>query len=216
MECDAVIFDLDGTLLNTIDDIADAVNAALGAFDFPTFAVAQYKKFVGDGLRLLTKRVLPPDTEESLAEAFLHVVEDQYKKHWDKKTLMYAGIPEVLNLLAERKIPCAVHSNKPHEFTILTVARFLQQWRFACVCGARQEVPKKPDPLGALEIAAHIGARPDRILYVGDTDVDMRTAVSAGMFPVGVSWGFRDSEELRASGARAVIDHPAELMALLE
>lgn len=216
MECEAVIFDLDGTLLNTIDDIADAVNAALVAFDLPVHPVEDYKRFVGDGLRVLAERVVPPGTDSTIFAPFLQVVEDQYKTHWDKKTTVYEGIPALLDSLAERQMPCAVHSNKPHEFTILSVARFLRQWRFVSVCGARQGIAKKPDPVGALEIAAHIGAHPERVVYVGDTDVDMRTAASAGMCSVGVAWGFRSKDELRSHGARAVIDRPCELIGLIE
>jgi phosphoglycolate phosphatase len=216
MKFESVIFDLDGTLLDTIEDIADAVNAALFAFDFPTRTLDEYKYFVGDGMLKLAQRVLPDDVDEDLIAPFLQVIQEQYKKHWDKKTIPYDGIPELLDQLTEKGITFSVLSNKPHEFTILTVARFLKQWKFSTVSGARPGVERKPDPMGALLIAAQLNVQPDAILYVGDTNTDMVTAQRAGMYAVGVTWGFRTRDELRDSGARFIIDHPRELLSHVE
>ncbi len=216
MKIEAVTFDLDGTLLNTIDDIADAVNAALRAFDFPERSIDEYKIFVGDGLLTLVQRALPQTVPEAIVDPFVQAVLGQYKEHWDKKTHPYDGITTVLDSLAARSIPLAVLSNKPHEFTILTIARFLKEWNFVAVLGARPGIDKKPSPLASMQIAAQLGVAPETIAHVGDTSIDIMTARNAGNVAVGVTWGFRDRCELEEAGAHIIIDHPSELLASLE
>ena len=130
-------------------------------------------------------------------------------------TRPYPGIPELLDALTARRLPLAVLSNKPDDLTTLIVSRLLATWRFAAVHGARPQVPRKPDPAGALHIARELDLAPGRIIYLGDTRVDMETARAAGMHPVGVLWGFRAAEELRDGGAAELLAHPGELLALL-
>lgn len=216
MSWSAVLFDLDGTLLNTLEDLADSMNAVLRGHGFPEHPVDAYRYFVGEGTEQLVRRTLPggePETE--LVRRCLLDLEAEYGRRWAAKTRPYPGVPELLDALEARGLPKAVFSNKPDPFTRLTVSRLLASWRFHPVRGARPEVPRKPDPAGALAIAAELGAAPATCLYIGDTSTDMQTATAAGMYPVGATWGFRTAEELTDSGARRLIDRPAQLLELL-
>jgi len=209
----AVLFDLDGTLLDTLEDLADATNAALAELGLPGHPLEAYKQFVGDGLENLVRRAMrqEPIDEERLARG-IELTRREYAGRWAEKTRPYPGIPELLDELRRRGIPMAVLSNKPDEFTRLCVTRLLSNWRFAAVQGATPELPRKPDPRGARAIAAQLGMTPGEVLYLGDTNTDMRTAVAAGMFPVGALWGFRTAEELLATGAAALVKTPTEVL----
>jgi phosphoglycolate phosphatase len=211
-----VLFDLDGTLLNTLDDLADAGNAVLAGEGLPGHPVAAYQYLVGEGTEQLVRRMLPPERqEEALVGRCLEALRVEYGRCWAAKTRPYPGVTELLANLIARQQPAAVFSNKPEEFTRLTVNHFLAHARFAAVRGARPGVARKPDPAGALALAAELGQRPVQCLYVGDTGTDMDTAVAAGMPAVGVTWGFRTASELRHHGARWLIDHPDQLLDLL-
>ena len=213
----AVLFDLDGTLLDTIDDLAESMNSALHRFGLPQHEVEAYKYFVGDGVDILVRRALPEaHRHETMIERSAAAMREEYEKRWAAKTRPYDGIPELLDALTECGVTMAVFSNKPHEFTVKTIATLLPRWRFDRVIGARPSVPKKPAPDGALEIAGQLGIPPQAFLYVGDTNTDMKTAIAAGMYPVGVLWGFRTADELTGAGARTLIAHPLELITLLE
>jgi phosphoglycolate phosphatase len=211
--CKAVLFDLDGTLLDTLEDLADATNAALAELGLPGHPLEAYKQFVGDGLENLVRRAMQQERidEERLARG-IELTRREYAGRWAEKTRPYAGIPELLDELRRRGIPMAVFSNKPDEFTRLCVTRLLSNWRFAAVQGATPELPRKPDPRGALAIAAQMGVTSANVLYLGDTNTDMQTAVAAGMFPVGALWGFRTAEELLATGATALVKTPTEVL----
>lgn len=213
----SVLFDLDGTLLDTLDDLADAMNEALAVMGLPGCTVEQCKYFVGDGVRNFALRALPPDRrDEATLQRLLAVYRECYGRNWAVKTRPYAGVPEMLDGLAARGLPLAVLSNKPDDFTRLVVAKLLPRWTFAAVAGERPPAPRKPDPGAALEIANRIGVPPERFLYLGDTATDMRTAVAAGMFPVGALWGFRTAEELLAGGARVLVRQPAEVLKVVD
>jgi phosphoglycolate phosphatase len=214
----AVIFDLDGTLLDTIEDLADSMNAALARMGHPARTLAECKLLVGDGLETYVRRALPPAAAEDPRERtrLQELMSKEYAERNSRKTRPYPGIPELLDALTIRRIPMAVLSNKPHDSTLVVVRHYFPRWRFNPVYGAREEVPVKPDPAGALEIAALLGIAPADIAYVGDTNTDMRTAAAAGMFPVGVLWGFRTAEELRANGARILLEAPLDLLAILD
>jgi phosphoglycolate phosphatase len=209
----AVISDLDGTLLDTIDDLADSMNAVLRRFGQPEHPVAAYNTFVGDGVRMLIRRAFPEGflDDDRLREAGA-AMREEYLTRFDSKTRPYPGIEEMLTGLFDRKLPVAILSNKQHDFTKLTVARLLPGFPFAAVVGAKPDVPKKPDPQAALEIARQLEVAPEEVIYIGDTNTDMETAVSAGFVPVGVLWGFRGEEELRASGARELLAVPTDLL----
>jgi phosphoglycolate phosphatase len=213
----AIIFDLDGTLLDTLADIAHAANAALALEGFPTHPEGDYRRFIGDGVAMLFARALPQDRVDvvMVGRCVAHF-DATYGESWNVRTRPFEGIPELLDALTERKVALAVLSNKPHDFTRLYGEHYLARWPFRAIYGQREGVARKPDPAGALEIARKLAIEPGEILYVGDTGVDMQTARSAGMFPVGVTWGFRPEEELQSAGARAIIHHPSELLGLLD
>ena len=216
MKYHAILFDLDGTLLNTLEDLANAANDALSAFGLPTHPIDAYRYFVGEGAKNLMKNALPPSHRaEEMIHQSLARFRENYERMWDKHTRPYDGVPEMLTELQSRRIACAVLSNKPDDFTRKCVEQLLPAWQFACVFGQREGVPRKPDPAAALDIARTFGRDPAEILYLGDSGTDMKTAVAAGMFPVGALWGFREREELLANGAKALIARPAELLNLL-
>lgn len=216
MRYDAVLFDLDGTLLDTIEDLVDSMNHALALQGFPPRTVAEGKRFVGDGVEAFARRSLPQDhpDDATLARCITDMRAD-YVRRWAVKTRPYDGIPELLDALVARSVRLAVLSNKPDEFTKLMVAKFLDRWAFEIVRGALPDVPRKPDPAGAFGIAEEMSLPPQRFLYVGDTNTDMQTAVDAGMYAVGVLWGFRDAAELNDNGARVLVGHPREITDLL-
>lgn len=212
----AVIFDLDGTLLDTLEDLADSMNAVLEEMQFPTHKPDSYRYFVGEGMRTLAKRVLPVGCQdEARIDLVVQRMSSEYDKRWKVKSRPYPGIEEVLGSLTEFGLSIAVLSNKPDAFTQVMVPALLPGWQFSQVVGARAGVPVKPDPQAALEIAAKLGLSPERILYVGDTATDMLTANAAGMVAVGVAWGFRPVEELLEHGAKSIIGYPGELMDLV-
>jgi len=215
---DAILFDLDGTLLDTLEDIADSVNAALAAMDHPAHDVPAYKLMIGEGVRHLASSALPARIrdDDSAIDELLMRIRDEYARRWNVKTRPYEGIPELLDWLSARRIKTAILSNKPHEFTELGVRELLPSWRFDAIIGQRDGVPQKPDPSQAIEIARTLEIDPQKFLYLGDSGVDMQTARAAGMFPVGALWGFREKQELVANGARKIIASPMELVPILE
>lgn len=216
MKYEAVIFDLDGTLIDSLEDLADSMNSVLVQLEYPVHPVEKYKYFVGDGMRQLARRVLPPgETNETIVNKTVELMSIEYGKRWDAKTGIYPGLEETLDGLIAAGMRLAVLSNKPDPFTKRIVSRLLSRWRFDAVVGARPDIPVKPDPQSALEIAGSWGIVPQRILYVGDTGTDMCTAASAGMHAVGVTWGFRTEQELREHGAKTIIHHPTELLTML-
>jgi phosphoglycolate phosphatase len=209
----AVLFDLDGTLLDTLRDIADSMNAALARLGHPGHPVEAYRGFVGEGVERLAECVLPPaDRDRGSIRRAAELLGEEYAARWGATSGPYPGVPEMLDGLEALGLPLAVLSNKPDDFTRLTVERLLPRWPFRVVLGARPGVPRKPDPTAALEIAGLLGVAPGDILYLGDSGVDMRTARAAGMFPVGALWGFRAAPELVESGAALLLSRPAELL----
>ena len=212
----AVLFDLDGTLLDTIKDIAASVNIALAQLGFPQHEVEAYKYFVGNGREALAIRALPEDCRDTInVEKLAASIEIEYSTRWAISTLTYPGIPDMLQSLADLGIKMAILSNKPQASTEERVSGLLPQWRFEFVLGARSSIPMKPDPTSALQIARLLSIPPQEFLYLGDTDVDMKTATAAGMYPVGALWGFRTADELLAGGAKALIQKPTDLLQLL-
>ena len=216
MRYKAILFDLDGTLLDTLEDLATAANRALGTLGLPAHPTDAYRVFVGDGLRTLAERILPGEQRSAAqVDALVAAFEREYSRTWNERTAPYAGVPEMLDRLTGDGYRLSVLSNKPDAFTRLCVEQLLPHWTFAPLYGQRPGVPKKPDPAAALAIAAELGLNPAEVLYLGDTATDMHTARAAGMAGVGVLWGFRTADELRAAGARHLITHPGELAPLL-
>ena len=215
MNVKAVIFDLDGTLLNTIEDLADSGNMALKAIGLPPFPTSDYYRFVGKGLdmaitRMLKKAGVSEDKHRTLKEAFQH----QYDKRKRNKTKPYAGIDRTLHELTENNITLGVLSNKNHSDTVDVIDHFFHDTPFALVYGKKEEYPIKPDPTSLRAMLENLNLKKDSVVYVGDTATDMLTAKRAGVFAVGVLWGFRDKEELTEAGADVVIEQPEDLLGI--
>jgi phosphoglycolate phosphatase len=216
MKYQAVIFDFDGTLLDTLQDLAESVNGVLNRSGFPEHSLEAYRHFVGDGVEELARRVLPDGhRDEATVNTILAAIREDYRQRWPNHTRPYEGIPELLDALTARGVKMAIVTNKPDDSTRTMAARLLHRWKFDVIVGATPDLPKKPDPKGALEIAQRLGLPPGAFLYVGDSDIDMKTANAAGMYPVGALWGFRTADELIRNGAKALIRKPLELLELL-
>jgi len=212
---EAAIFDLDGTLIDTLEDLADALNRVLRRHGLPTHGYDEYKLLIGHGIRRLVTDALPPDERgEATIDACHGEMLADYGEHCLVKTRPYDGVAELLDRLRDHGLPLAVCSNKADELTQRLVTALFPAGSFAVVLGARPDLPLKPDPAGALSIAGRLGIEPGATVYVGDSGTDMTTAARAGMIAVGVTWGFRPREELVAHGAAALLDHPAQLLEL--
>jgi len=213
MKCRAVIFDLDGTLLDTLEDLADSLNRVLRDKGFPTHPTEAFRYFVGSGAAMLVSRALPPEKRnDELTEDCLEAFRREYNRNWNMKTKPYNGVSELLDALTAKHIKMAVLTNKPQPFAELCIHEFFSGWEFEVILGQRDGVPMKPDPAGPREIVRCLDIPSHEFLYLGDSDVDMKTATKADMFPVGAMWGFRSEKELRESGAVEVIGRPAELL----
>ena len=216
MKYKAVIFDLDGTLLTTLQDLADAVNGILGRSGFPEHGLESYRYFVGDGVEDLARRALPEKhRDEATVAGFVTAIMEEYRQRWPNHSGPFEGIPELLDALAARRIKMAILTNKPDDSTRVMVSRLLPRWQFHIILGATPALPKKPDPQGALQIADYLKLPSQAFLYVGDSDIDMKTAGAAGMYAVGVLWGLRTADELVKNGAKVLIRKPLELLELL-
>ncbi len=217
MKYRAVIFDLDGTLLDTLEDIAVAANRVLAARGFATHPVEAYRYFVGDGSAVLMERALPgaQRSEARIRECLAAFLAD-YDRNWNQATRPYEGIPELLAYLARHALPVAVVTNKPHHFACLTLDHYFASTHFRFVSGLRDGIAKKPDPGQALAAAAAMGVDPAACIFLGDSAVDIQTGARAGMTPIGAGWGFRTAAELLQAGAARVAAHPLELVSLLE
>ena len=208
-----IIFDLDGTLIDSLADIATAANTVLEKFGFEAHPVEDYRIFVGDGVNVLMERIVPgQELTDEFRLKFLTAWKAEYTQQWNVQTRPYDGIVELLVELKKAGYLMGVLSNKPQEFTHACVAEFFEAGLMDPIWGLCEERPKKPDPKGALDMAGHWDLPVSEILYIGDTSTDMQTAVNAGMWPLGVSWGFRSKQELEAHGARSIVDHPSEIL----
>ena len=214
MPTHAVIFDLDGTLADTLADIADAMNHVLAQHGFPTHATADYPKWIGGGVRALVEGALPEGARVDVDEA-VAAFRARYGAHILDKTRPYDGIPDVLAALAARGLPLAVLSNKPDPATREVTGKLFPDVPFREVRGDRAGTPKKPDPTAARAIAASLGIAPEACAFVGDSGVDVETAKRASMRAIGVLWGFRGRDDLEAAGADAIAERPADLLTLL-
>ena len=217
MKYQAVIFDLDGTLLDTLDDLAASANRALAANGYPSHPSDAYRWFIGDGSAVLIERALPaakrsPDIIATCLQALLN----DYNRNWHCATRPYNGIPELLGELQRRGRQMAVVTNKPHRFTGLMIDHYFRAVPFRSILGQQDGIPKKPDPQQALDAARAMNVSPAQCLFLGDSAVDMETAKRAGMLPVGADWGFRPRQELIDAGAVRVLAHPLDLLRLIE
>ena len=217
MSFKAVIFDLDGTLLDSLSDLADAMNLVLEQMGCVPHPESAYRYFVGEGIAKLAERALPP--EKRNPETIKTCAENMkacYRESWAVKTRPYPGVSELLNGLRDRGIILNILSNKVDEFTQVMVRTLLADWSFAVVKGICPGIARKPDPAGALSISRECGVLPGEMVFLGDTHIDMETASAAGMFPVGALWGFRTRAELERSGAQALAHTPPDLLKYFE
>jgi len=212
-----VIFDLDGTLLDTLEDIATALNRVLEERGVPTHPLESYRHFVGEGARRLVEKALPgqgrggAEVDEVLAAFSL-----RYHRDLIVSTRLYPGVATLLDRLESEGIGAAIVSNKPDALTQRLVSELLHKWSFAFVTGAIDGIAPKPDPTQTLGAARALGLTPATCAFVGDSDLDMETAHAAGMVPFGAPWGFRGAPELEKAGAEVILPHPLGLLDHLE
>lgn len=210
------IFDLDGTLLNTIEDLGHAANHALQAHGYPTHSIASYPFFVGNGVRRLIERVLPEDARtEATIDRLLITFKEYYNDHNTDYTKPYEGIPELLSLLSSRGVAIAVASNKYQAATEKLISHFFPTLSFIAVEGQKEGVPVKPDPSIVFEILAKAKTPKADTIYIGDSGVDMETARRACVDSVGVTWGFRPEKELVENHADTIVNSPGDIAKLI-
>jgi phosphoglycolate phosphatase len=213
MTCNAVIFDLDGTLLDTLQDLVNTLNTVLALHNYPVHTIDECRFLVGHGMRELVRKALPEGvgTQETI-DLLLPEFMAHYADNWNRSSRPYPGIGAMLDTLDEQGIKLAILSNKADNFTRLCAEFLLKEWKFEVVMGHHSGIAHKPDPEGALLVARMLGEEPSSILYVGDSGIDMLTATRAGMFPLGVLWGFRPESELLEFGAKALVQHPEDII----
>ena len=210
-----VVFDLDGTLLNTLDDLADAGNYTLATLGFPTHPVDAYKKMVGNGMEMLIKRISPASEQDPASlHLALSIFTEYYEKHQLDQTAPYPGIYSLLQQCKKAELKTAVLSNKD-DLAVSTIVRHYFDDSFDEVWGLKPQFPPKPDPLSLLSLLDQLGATKENTLYCGDSNVDMRVAKKAGITSCGVLWGFRDRKELELAGADFLAASPQELATIL-
>ncbi len=209
----AIFFDLDGTLINSLSDLANASNFALKTQALPTHSFDKYRYFVGNGIPNLMKRILPENlqTEENVQKTKAIFLE-YYREHFADYTVVYDGIKELIKRLKENGYTLAIITNKAQEMTDLIVKKLFDDDSFDLVIGKRDSMPTKPDPTVVLYALKKLNLNADECIFVGDSNVDIFTAKNSGMTPIGVTWGFRDAKELIESGAAYLIENPLELL----
>jgi len=213
-----VIFDLDGTLLNTIEDLANSCNHILKKWNFPTHSIKKYKTFVGKGAKKLIERALP---EEKKGENIIDILHSEfveyYGKHSEDKTLPYEGILELLKKINESEIKLAVASNKFVSATKSLVKKYFHEFEFSSVLGQRENIPIKPDPKIVYDVMQESCIQnKDEVIFVGDSGEDMKTALNAGVDSIGVLWGFRSEKELKENGAKYIAEKPEDIFRILK
>lgn len=215
MKTKAVIFDLDGTLIDSLEDMALSMNDVLEEFNLPTHPLSAYNQFVGDGALYLTQRAVPKNTSLELINQILVRYKEVYDQAIHHSTKPYEGIYELLSQLQTLPLQLGILSNKPHEFTLKYAQALFSQYNFSQIHGQKEDVPKKPHPQGAFNIANAFNLNPEEIFYVGDTPTDMHTAHSANMKSIGVLWGFRTKEELIEAKAHFLAKHPMDILEII-
>ena len=214
MSIKGIIFDLDGTLADTMPDLTDAINVGLKALGFPERPRSDVRGWIGEGLPVLCRRAVDHDPDVPIDE-MAAIITQHYRRHRLDTTVPFVGIPELLDALSQSQVPLAVLSNKPHEHTQPMIDALFARWSFVAVEGYREEAFRKPDPRTALRIVQQMRLPPASVALVGDSGTDVMTARNAGLVPIGVTWGYRDRDELVDAGVAYTIDHPAQLLALV-
>jgi len=213
----AVLFDLDGTLVNSIEDLATSSNYALSRFGFPTHETECYKLFVGNGMQNLVERILPEDKRDDETKAMVFdVFYEHYSHHFADKTKAYNGIPELLKALKGMGLKLAVVSNKAQEMAFEVVDKILGADSFNIVCGKQEGYAPKPDPKLMLKVIKELGVAPQECVLIGDSGMDAAAAVNAGCTGIGVLWGFRSKEELLENGAHYIAENEEDIIEILK
>ena len=210
----AVIFDLDGTLIDSVEDIANAVNDVLKELDFPTHDIDFYKRNIGGGINDLIQCSLPKDHSVQ-PEAYIERLDHYYIDHLNKNTEVYPYIYETLDLLRSKSVPVAVVSNKRHPFTVDSVDKFFKQY-IDITIGSGKEFPLKPDPTSSYHVLDTFNAKPEVSYFVGDTEYDIKTAQNAGMISIGVAWGMSSKDKLSSFEPDHIFEKPKELFRFFE
>lgn len=208
------IFDLDGTLVNSLADIAEATNYAMRKLGFPEHELSEFNYLVGDGVAKLIERGLPEENQDKFSEA-LKIYNDYYNKNYTVKTYVYDGIEKMLNMLKEKGFELAVASNKTHEFTENVIAHYFSDELFSAVFGKSEENPVKPNPAIIENIIDKLNVSREDTVMIGDTCIDIKTGKNAGIKTIGCLWGFRTLEELVNAGADYIADKPADIVKYL-
>ncbi len=209
-----IVFDLDGTLLDTLDDLHLCVNIALRKNSLPLRTKSEVRSFVGNGIRKLIERSVPKECEGADVEHVFSDFREAYEAHCEDSTRPYKGISSLLKQLQERGVKTAILSNKAQFAVSKLHERFFNE-NITIALGESDETPRKPNPKGLQNILNLLGATPKESLYVGDSEVDLQTAENAGVEVVSVTWGFRNEDFLRANGAKTLINEPSELIKLI-
>jgi phosphoglycolate phosphatase len=215
MKVEGIIFDLDGTLVHTIEDIAGAANALFARHGLPEHDIEYYLKWIGNGAVKFIEHAHGKPVSEKQLRAYVSEFKEIYAGNLHDLSHVYDGIPEVLDTLVSRGIKISVLSNKPHVLTQRVCEFYLSKWPFDPVLGQREEVVRKPDPAAAFEIAEHMGVAPEKILFVGDSDNDILTAQAAGMIPLGVSWGYGRLVNNPIEGMGTLAKSPSEILSFV-
>jgi phosphoglycolate phosphatase len=216
MKVRSVIFDLDGTLLNTLEMIKECNNELLSHHGFPQRALAEYRLFVGYGMRNLLKKALPDGTSDEIIERLVPEVIEIYHKRGADMIPPYEGINEMLDTLVGKGVKISILTNKEHSYAILNAKTALSNYHFETIIGERPGMPIKPDPKGVFEIVEMTGVPLSETIFVGDMKADILTGKNAGVLAVGCLWGFGDKKDLENAGADLLIEHPLELLKIID
>jgi len=216
MACiDTLIFDLDGTLLNSLEDLADSVNAMLAWYDYPQRHIEDIKRFIGNGVNRLVELSLPGGLDNPGYDSCLRYFKEHYSKNMYNKTRPYDGIMTLLEELCKRDIKMAIVSNK-FDIAVKKLNRDYFDNYFAVAIGESENIKRKPAPDLVYAALRELGSKPSESVYIGDSEVDVRTAKNAQIPCIGVTWGFRDRNLLAQEGADYIIDNPRELLLLID
>ncbi|MEA1973404.1 MAG: HAD family hydrolase [Candidatus Cloacimonadota bacterium] len=214
----AIIFDLDGTLLNTLEDIADCTNLVMTKNNFPISDLKKYNYFVGNGIEDMVRSALPKSErkKERIVKKCTSQFADIYEDGWHNKTTIYDGISDLIDYINSQELKLAILSNKPDNFTKKTIDYFFDGIEFDAVWGKKEKYLLKPNPESALAMIRELEVKSEEVLYVGDTKIDMKTANNCGFCSVGVLWGFRTENELQENGADYIVNSPSDIIEIIK